>query len=180
MKACVLPRRVAPTGSPSRSPSGHGHPRKGIPARPPSSRPCGKPDEPGSAPGCSPRSSPVHHLTPEQMDDTEATFFSPSSGKMNLTKCCRHHPTGFHIHRGQGPLTEHRPIPQPRAGAQGRDWRQDEHFASFASSVRLFLSPGDPSAALGALAVPPGGELDDTWKQMFQDRGKMRLCSGER
>nr|XP_040125069.1 uncharacterized protein LOC120884152 isoform X1 [Ictidomys tridecemlineatus] len=100
----------------------------------------------GSALGCSLPYSPVCHFAAEQMDDTEAPFFSHSSGKMNLAKCCRHHPTRFHIHRQPGLLTEHRPIPQPCAGAQGREGRT--------FSISLLLTavpwlPADPSVARG-------------------------------
>lgn len=140
---------------PVQSPSGPGHPWKGVPAGPPARGPRGKPAEPAPLQAAL-RAAPLFTTSRAQMDDTEATFFSLSSGKMNLTKCCRHHPTRFHIHRGRGPLTA-RAHPSAPAGAQGRGWRQDEHFASFASSVRLLLSPEiHPLHWAPALRLRPG------------------------
>lgn len=135
----MTPLRVPPSGSASRSPPSRGTQETNHSAFSQPPRPCREPAELGSAPGCYPCCSPVYHFAAEQMDDTEATFFSPSSGKMNLTKCCRHRPTRSHIHRNPEPLTEHRPVPQAHSGAQGGEWRQDEHFASLAFP-RLFLS----------------------------------------
>lgn len=105
----MTPLRVPPSGSASRSPPSRGTQETNHSAFSQPPRPCREPAELGSAPGCYPCCSPVYHFAAEQMDDTEATFFSPSSGKMNLTKCCRHRPTRSHIHRNPEPLTEHRP-----------------------------------------------------------------------
>lgn len=59
---------------------------------------------------------------------TRRPHFSPrAAGKMNLSKCCRHHPTRFHIRLGPGLLTEHRPIPQPTLGP----WRESETRGTF-------------------------------------------------
>lgn len=116
----------------------------------------GKTAELGSAPGSSLPGLPVCHFAAEQMDDTEAPFFSHSSRKMNLAKCCQHHPTRFHIHRKLGLLTEHRPIPQPRAGAQGREWRTFSISPLLAAAPWL---PADPSPAQGC----PGLLLLRTW-----------------
>lgn len=133
------------------------------------SRARGKPAEPAPLQAAL-RAAPPFTTSRAQMDDTEATFFSLSSGKMNLTKCCRHHPTRFHIHRGRGPLTA-RAHPSAPAGAQGRGWRQDEHFASFASSVRLLLSP-EIHPLHWAPRCASGPALPHTRRQMLQQRGR--------
>ena len=130
VRVCVCVRKVPPSRSAPRSPPSLGHPRKQIPVLPPS-----LPAPAGSLLSWAQLQAALREraclpLRCRAMDDTEAAFFSPRSREMNLTKCCRHHPTRFHIHRGPGLLTGHRPIPQARSEPGGRPWRGDEHFAS--------------------------------------------------
>lgn len=97
--------------------------------------------------------------------------FSPlAAGKMNLTKCCRHHPTRFHIHRG-GTADSARAHPSAPRRGPGERPRQDARFASFASSTRLFPSPEIHPLWGAAWAAPPGLGFDDTGKQMLQEGG---------
>lgn len=138
----MTPQKAPPSRSAPRSPPSLGHPRKRIPVLPPS-----LPAPAGSLLSWAQLQAALREraclpLRCRAMDDTEAAFFSSRSREMNLTKCCRHHPTRFHIHRGPGLLTGHRPIAQP--GSEPGGDRGDEMNISHPS----FLSAALPLPSL--------------------------------
>ncbi|XP_030616839.1 uncharacterized protein LOC111170928 [Delphinapterus leucas] len=118
-------------------------------------------------------------LSPPQISHTAACLhplnrLKNSTGKMNLTKCCQHHPTRFRIHRGPGLLTEHRPIPQPGSEPRGEsgDEMNISHPSFLGASPPL---PPDPTTPPSGPCNTPGLGLNGTWKQMLPDREKMGL-----
>lgn len=174
----MTPLRVPPSGSASRSPPSRGTQETNHSAFSQPPRPCREPAELGSAPGCYPCCSPVYHFAAEQMDDTEATFFSPSSGKMNLTKCCRHRPTRSHIHRNPEPLTEHRPRASGPLWGPGGRMETRRTFCISCFPAALSLQP-DPSTPLGGPAAPFLLGLDGTRKQISEGEDNDAVIMGE-
>ena len=110
------------------------------------------------------------------MDDMEAAFFSLHSREMNLTKCCRHHPTRFHIHRGPGLLTGHRPIPQADSepGGDGGDEMNISHPSFRRAALPLPSLPRCRSSTHSTRWCTPRGSTpglgsDCTWQQTLHD-----------
>lgn len=127
----MTPPRVPPRGAIAGSPPVGGTP-EGSP---------GELASLGSAPGCSLRGSPVYHLAAEQMDDAEATFFSPRSGE-NESHQVLPTPSDQVPHPSRpGAADRALACAFPRSGAQGE--RETRTFLRAAPSLpALGLCPG--------------------------------------